>query len=187
MLFAHAPAWLTGIILAGAAAAAMSTLDSILHANMTVLTRDVYQRYIRRDAPEAHYVLISRLVVAGLLVVGYLLSVRSFQFLVILVALSGAGALQLMPAILGVCFPARRLLTRAGVLSGLGAGMAALYVTLVVHPHPLGMHGGVWSLLVNAAVAVAVSRVTRPPSAETAGRIHGTIEALVYGGVEPSG
>ncbi|HXI02139.1 MAG TPA: sodium:solute symporter family protein, partial [Candidatus Saccharimonadales bacterium] len=98
LLFAHAPAWLTGIILAGAAAAAMSTLDSILHANMTVLTRDVYQRYIRRDAPEAHYVLISRLVVAGLLVVGYLLSVRSFQFLVILVALSGAGALQLMPA-----------------------------------------------------------------------------------------
>ena len=32
--------------IAGAAAAAMSTLDSILHANMTVLTRDLYQRYL---------------------------------------------------------------------------------------------------------------------------------------------
>ena len=48
LLFQYAPAWLTGIILAGAAAAAMSTLDSILHANMTVLTRDVYQRYVAR-------------------------------------------------------------------------------------------------------------------------------------------
>ena len=43
LLFQFAPAWLTGIILAGATAAAMSTLDSILHSNMTVLTRDVYQ------------------------------------------------------------------------------------------------------------------------------------------------
>ncbi len=42
LLFLHAPPWLTGIILAGAAAAAMSTLDAILHGNMTVLTRDVY-------------------------------------------------------------------------------------------------------------------------------------------------
>ena len=34
LLFAHAPPILTGVILAGATAAAMSTLDSILHANM---------------------------------------------------------------------------------------------------------------------------------------------------------
>ncbi|MDE2793643.1 MAG: hypothetical protein OXL34_02390, partial [Gemmatimonadota bacterium] len=49
LLFQYAPPWLTGLILAGATAAAMSTLDSILHSNMTVLTRDVYQRYIAKD------------------------------------------------------------------------------------------------------------------------------------------
>jgi solute:Na+ symporter, SSS family len=107
--------------------------------------------------------------------------VRSYDFLVVVVTLSGSGALQLMPAILGVCFPARRVLTRAGVLAGIGAGLAALYATLVVAPHPLGMHGGVWSLLVNGLVAVAVSAVTRPPSTATVERVHGEMERFVYG------
>lgn len=181
LLFAYAPAWLTGVILAGATAAAMSTLDSILHANMTVLTRDVYQRYLRPDETQAHYVWVGRGIVMALLVVAYVLSVRSFDFLVVLVTLSGSGALQLMPAILGVCFPGRRSLTRAGVLAGLVAGLGALYVTLVVVPHPLGMHGGIWALLVNSAVALNVSAFTRPPSPETVERVHGEIERFVYG------
>lgn len=181
LLFAYAPAWLTGVILAGATAAAMSTLDSILHANMSVLTRDIYQRYIAPDRSQGHYVWVGRAIVLALLAVGYALSIRTFDFLVVLVTLSGSGALQLMPAIVDVCFPGRRTLTRAGVLAGLGAGLATLYLTLVVFPHPFGLHGGIWSLLVNTAVALNVSAMTRPPSLETIERIHGEVERLVYG------
>ena len=182
MLFAYAPAWLTGAILAGATAAAMSTLDSMLHANMTVLTRDIYQRYIRTDASQGHYILVGRLIIVALLGVGYALSVNTFDFLVTLVALSGSGALQLMPAILGVCFPSRRLTTRTGVLAGIGAGLWTLLVTLVLIPHPLGLHGGVWGLLVNFVVTWAVSRFTLPPSDATVERIHGAVERFVYEG-----
>src|SRR5690606_36810671 len=146
LLFAYAPAWLTGLVLAGATAAAMSTLHSILHANMTVLTRDIYQRYVATDRTQTHYVAVGRLIVVALLVVGYFLSVRTFGFLVVLVTLSGAGALQLMPAILGVCFPGGRTLTRAGVLAGLGAGLISLYLTLVVVPHLSGIHAARSSL-----------------------------------------
>ncbi len=181
LLFRYANPWLTGLILAGATAAAMSTLDSILHANMTVLTRDVYQRYIARDRSQAHYVWVGRGIVLGLLVVGYLLSVHTSNFLVVLVALSGSGALQLMPGILGVCFPGGRTLTRAGVLAGLFAGLATLYVTLRVVPHPLGIHAGIWSLLINGAVALVVSAFTRAPSSETIRRVHGELERFVYG------
>ncbi len=181
MLFGYAPAWLTGVILAGATAAAMSTLDSILHANMTVLTRDVYQRYIAPHASPSHYILVGRVLVVALLVVGYLLTVNTLEFLVVLVALSGAGALQLMPAVLGVCFPTRRLLTRTGVLAGIGFGLATLYLTLIVIPHPLSLHGGIWSVLVNFAVTIGVSRCTRPPTAATVWRIHGEMERFVYG------
>jgi solute:Na+ symporter, SSS family len=181
LLFAYAPAWLTGVILAGATAAAMSTLDSILHANMSVLTRDIYQRYIAPDRSQGHYVWVGRAIVLALLAVGYALSIRTFDFLVVLVTLSGSGALQLMPAIVDVCFPGRRTLTRAGVLAGLGAGLATLFVTLVVFPHPFGLHGGIWSLLVNTAVALNVSAMTRPPALETIERIHGEVERLVYG------
>ena len=186
LLFTYAPAWLTGIILAGATAAAMSTLDSILHSNMTVLIRDVYQRYVTTSAPASHYILVGRLIVVALLAVGYMLSVNTFQFLVVLVALSGAGALQLMPAILGVCFPTRRVFTRHGVLAGIGAGLSVLYVTLIEVPHPLGLHGGVWSVVANFAVTIIVSRFTTPPSAETVERIHGEVERFVYGDAEHS-
>jgi SSS family solute:Na+ symporter len=194
LLFRFAPAWLTGIILAGATAAAMSTLDSILHSNMTVLTRDVYQRYLFRRGSQAHYVWVGRLIVLFLLAIGYLLSVKTFAFLVTLVTLSGSGALQLMPAVLGVCFPGRKLFTKAGVLWGMGSGLAVLYLTLVADPnplasligapHPLEIHGAVWSILVNFAVTILVSRVTRPPSPETVARIHGEVERFVYGGEE---
>jgi solute:Na+ symporter, SSS family len=181
LLFRYASPWLTGMILAGATAAAMSTLDSILHANMTVLTRDVYQRYIAPDRSQAHYVWVGRGIVLLLLGVGFALSVRTFTFLVTLVTLSGSGALQLMPAILGVCMPGRRTLTGAGVLAGIIAGLAALYLTLVVWPHPFGLHGGIWSLLINAVVALNVSAVTAPPSRETIDRVHGEVERLIYG------
>jgi SSS family solute:Na+ symporter len=181
LLFAYTNPWLTGAILAGATAAAMSTLDSILHANMTVLTRDIYQRFIRPNESQGHYINVGRAIVVGLLIVGYLLSVGTFDYLVVLVTLSGAGALQLMPAILGVCFPGGRTLTRAGVVAGIAAGLVTLYVTLVVSPHPMGMHGGLWGLLVNAAVALNVSVFTTPPSAETIQRVHGEVERFVYG------
>ena len=181
LLFTHANPWLTGAILAGAIAAAMSTLDSILHANMTLLTRDVYQRFMRPNETQGHYINVGRAIVVGLLVVGYLLSVGTSDLLVVLVTLSGAGALQLMPAILGVCFPGGRTLTRAGVVAGIAAGLVTLYVTLVVSPHPLGMHGGLWGLLVNTAVALNVSAYTTPPSTETIERVHGEVERFVYG------
>ena len=181
LLFRYASPWLTGVILAGATAAAMSTLDSILHANMTVLTRDVYQRYVRTDASQAHYVWVGRAIVAALLVIGYILSITSSGYLVTLVSVSGSGALQLAPGICGVCFPGRRLLTRAGVLSGLAVGLATLFWALVLSPHPLGIHGSIWALAANTLVTIVVSRHTPPPSPETVWRIHGEIERFIYG------
>ena len=190
LLFQHAPAWLTGIILAGAAAAAMSTLDSILHANMTVLTRDVYQRYVARGKSQAHYVFVGRAIVFALLAVAFALSITESDLLVAIVTLSGAGALQLMPSIVGVCIPGRRSLSRLGVLAGLGAGLLTLALTLPLNlgfalpwgAHPLGMHGGLWGLLANTLLAVSVSAFTPGPSRETVARVHGEVERFVYGG-----
>ena len=192
LLFQYAPAWLTGLILAGATAAAMSTLDSILHSNMTVLTRDVYQRYVAKDRSQAHYIAFGRVMVLVLLIIGYILSVSTFDFLVTLVTLSGAGALQLMPGVLGVCYPGRRITTRAGVLAGMTAGLATLYLTRIVFPQPLGMHEAIWSVGVNFGVTILVSRFSSPPSTDTVERIHGEIERFVYGedagevGTDPS-
>jgi len=181
MLFEHAPPVLTGLILAGATAAAMSTLDSILHSNMTVLTRDVYQRYIAPHASDEHYLWVGRGIIVGLLVVGYVLSVRTYGFLVTLVSLSGSGALQLLPGVLGVCMPSKRLRTASGILAGIGVGLATLYVTLFIVPNAFGIHHSIWALAANFATVMVVSRFTAPPSAATVQRIHGEIERFVYG------
>ena len=182
LLFRYASPWLTGVILAGATAAAMSTLDSILHANMTVLTRDVYQRYVRTDASQAHYVWVGRAIVAALLVIGYILSITSSGYLVTLVSVSGSGALQLAPGICGVCFPGWRLLTRAGVLSGLAVGArdAVLggWCCRRIRSASTEASG---PLAANTLVTVVVSRHTPPPSPETVWRIHGEIERFIYG------
>jgi SSS family solute:Na+ symporter len=85
-----------------------------------------------------------------------------------------------MPAIIGVLFPTRRTLTRAGVLAGLVVGLVTLYVTLVVAPHPFGLHGGIWALLFNTVVTLMVSAVTDPPSDDTVERIHGEVERQIY-------
>lgn len=183
LLFRYAPPWLTGLILAGATAAAMSTLDSILHSNMTVLTRDVYQRYVAPDRSQRHYLAFGRWVVVVLLAVGWVLTVFDPDYLVALVTLSGVGALQLMPAVLGVCYPTgRRLMTGTGVVAGILAGLVTLYVTRVEFNQPFGVHEAVWSLGVNFIVTVIVSRRTRQPSAATVERIHGEVERFVYGG-----
>jgi SSS family solute:Na+ symporter len=109
------------------------------------------------------------------------MSVNSIGFLVTLVTLSGAGALQLLPGTLGVCYPTRRPLTRNGVLSGIGVGLAVLYTTLVIVPHPLGVHAAIWSLAANVALCITVSRFSPAPSPETIQRIHGAVEDYVYG------
>ncbi len=182
MLFQFAPAWMTGLVLAGACAAAMSTLEGIIHSNMTVLTRDVYQRYIRPEASPEHYVNVGRILIVGLIGIGYWLSLANYDFLVTIVTLSGAGALQLWPAIMGNLFPSKFKFTRAGVIAGMIAGLFTLWWTLIIYPHPLTLHGGVWGVAVNFLLAITVSLFTDPPSEKTRERIHGTLEDQLYGG-----
>ena len=68
----------------------------------------------------------------------------------------------------------------------MGVGLSVLYLTLEVIPHPMGLHGAVWSILANFLVTIMVSRVTRPSSPETIRRIHGEVERFVYGDPSPS-
>ena len=52
---------LMGLIAAAVIAASMSSLDSAFNSMSTVLTVDFYQKYIRRDASETHYLNVTRL------------------------------------------------------------------------------------------------------------------------------
>ncbi|MCM2129351.1 sodium:solute symporter [Larsenimonas rhizosphaerae] len=54
------PPGVSGLVVAGVFAAAMSSLDSALNSLSAVSVRDVYQRFVARDRSEAHYLTASR-------------------------------------------------------------------------------------------------------------------------------
>ena len=60
-----------GLVVAGVVAAVVSTFDSMGSALSAIFTRDVYARLIAPDKPDAHYVLVSRIATAGVLMLGF--------------------------------------------------------------------------------------------------------------------
>jgi len=68
---------LTGILVAAELAAFMSTIDTHINWGSSFLINDLYRKFLRRNASEKHYVLISRAVTAFILIlsilVGYFL------------------------------------------------------------------------------------------------------------------
>jgi SSS family solute:Na+ symporter len=96
----HVPHALRGIILAGFLAAFMSTIATQLNWGTSYLVADLYRRFLRRDASEAHYVNVSRIMTLGLVILtGYvsvqLASIRSgWEFVLELGA--GTGSVYLL-------------------------------------------------------------------------------------------
>ncbi len=68
------PAAVTGIVMAAIMAAVMSTADSLLLQTGSVASRDLYERFINPRATERQMVLVSRALVLGIGVVGYVVA-----------------------------------------------------------------------------------------------------------------
>jgi Na+/proline symporter len=96
----HLPQVLRGVLVAGFLAAFMSTIATHLNWGSSYLVADVYRRFLRRNATEAHYVVVSRWVTALLVVfAGYvswmLASIRAGWEFVLEVG-AGTGAVYLL-------------------------------------------------------------------------------------------
>jgi Na+/proline symporter len=70
----YLPASLRGLMLAGFLAAYMSTIGTQLNLGASYLTNDLYRRFVRTDASEAHYVTISRVMTGVALVLAALVT-----------------------------------------------------------------------------------------------------------------
>jgi SSS family solute:Na+ symporter len=74
LLMIHSPEWLAALILTGAMAAFMSTMDSQLLALSTLLTRDVYLRYLKPEASLKEQVWVGKILIIIIAIVGLLLA-----------------------------------------------------------------------------------------------------------------
>ena len=68
------PSGMLGIIMASLAAAYMSTISTHLNWGSSYLVDDVYRRFVKKDASEAHYVAVARITTVVLMVVACWLS-----------------------------------------------------------------------------------------------------------------
>lgn len=152
--------WLIGIMLSGALAAAMSTGANLAHTASTVLVRDLLVAVFKRDMPEQSVVRLTRLFVVVISVVSYGLALLNPASLVDLLLGAYGAVVQFLPLIVAVFFWKRA--TTAGAYAGLVGGSVVTVVYTFLLPTPLDIHAGVWGLIVNTVLLVAVSMATRP-------------------------
>jgi solute:Na+ symporter, SSS family len=75
VMIKYLPPYLRGLMLAGFAAAYMSTMATHINLGASYLINDFYRRFVRRGEDETHYVLASRLTTVGVTI---LAAVASF-------------------------------------------------------------------------------------------------------------
>lgn len=157
MLMDYAPFLLASTIMAAGAAAAMSTANSQIHAVSTIVTMDIYQRYMKPDASQARIVRIGRLSLVGFSMVAYILALTVPGLLVTIGIAALAGTAQLIVPTLGAITWRRAHPMAAfwGLLSGILCVLILTYGASV--SNPFGLHAGIWGLLLNSVIFVTLS------------------------------
>jgi solute:Na+ symporter, SSS family len=156
-----------GLMLAGMLAAYRSTIETHLNWGTSYLVHDFYRRFLNRGATEKHYVLMGRIVTAGLMITAalttYALDTAAGAFTLILSVGAGTGLIYLL----------RWFWWRVNAWSEVAA-MASSFIVAVGFQiadktgHPVAAH---WSLIATVVsttiVWVTVAYMTAPTDRST--------------------
>lgn len=174
------PHGLMGLVFAAFFAALMSSVDSYLNSAATLWTRDIYQRFIRKDASDHHYLVVGRVLTIAFIVFAVGFAPVTGKFSGIYVAMQTLLSIFQGPTLaillLGMLW---RRTTQwgglAGLISGVGvsATLFAVRKTLFVCEDPF-LYIAWWSFVGSLAVTTVVSLFTKPHSMER-------LQGLVYG------
>jgi len=163
------PAAVAGLLVAAIIAAIMSTADSQLLVAASAISRDIYQKTLKRNeqVSDKRIVLISRLVVLvlGLLALATALGEARVVFWFELLAWSGLGASFGPPVLLGLFW---RRLSRQGVLAAMVTGFLVtllwkLWIRQRLAAWGLDLYELVPAFFLSTLAAVLVSLLTSPP------------------------
>ncbi len=159
------PAWLFGLVIAAIFAAIMSTTDSQLLVAASAVVRDLYEKVLQRgrEVPQRRLVLLSRLVVAVLVVLAVLMGFYAEQvvFWLVLFSWGGLGASLGPTSILALYWKGT---TRAGVIAGLLAGAGTVIVWELVPVLSQALYELIPGFAAGLLATVVVSKLTRPPA-----------------------
>lgn len=130
--------WIAGFLLAAILAAIMSTIDSQLLVSSSVLTRDIYQVYLRKNASNNELVWIGRLTVVVIAVIAWWLSTNQNSSVLKLVSYAWAGfGAAFGPLVILSLY--KRHINKTGAIAGMITGS----VTVIVWKN---LQGGIFDL-----------------------------------------
>jgi solute:Na+ symporter, SSS family len=160
------PVLVVALFCAGALSASMSTGDAVLHAAASVAVEDGLRPVWKLTDHQQRFLM--RVLVLAVGGIAYYFAVIQQQTLVFLLLTAYGIVCQLAPPVYAAMYWKRA--TTAGVLAGLAAGIVANVFFLVrVDLRPFEIHEGILAVIVNVAVLITVSLLTRPqPEAHTA-------------------
>jgi SSS family solute:Na+ symporter len=148
----YLPPFVLGIVFLGAIAAIHSTAAPYINTGGSILLRDVYWRYIRRQqASHGEQIWVNRVLATVVTVAALWVGLTSKAALVILGALATAFGFVMYVVLMGVHWGFR--FPAIGAVLGTLAGMIAVFVTYYVWPSPLSMHCAFWGTFIGLVVA----------------------------------
>jgi Na+/proline symporter len=146
------PPVMLGVVFMGAIAAIHSTAAPYIGTGGSILLRDVYWRYIKKqEASHAEQIWVNRLMATVLTILALVVGMTSTAALVILGALATAFGFLMYLLLAGVLWGFR--FPAVGAVLGVLAGMVAVALTYRVWPNPLSMHCAFWGLFTSGVVA----------------------------------
>lgn len=146
------PPFVLGVVFLGAIAAIHSTAAPYIGTGGSILLRDIYWRYIRKqEAGHSEQIWVNR-ILATLLTIGALaIGLTSTAALVILGALATAFGFVMYVLLLGVIWGFR--FPSIGAVLGVLGGMVAVFLTYKIWPNPLSMHCAFWGTFTGLVIA----------------------------------
>ncbi len=129
MLSEHVGQVFSSLVMVGAIAAFMSTLDSQLLALGTMVTRDFYLPFTDKDVPLRQEVLIGRIVVGVFALIGLLIAVNPFDTIFDMGKMAFTGLAVLFPVALAVVkgWKLDPLISSLGILLSLAVMLGFFY------------------------------------------------------------
>lgn len=156
------PAWVIGLVLSGALAAAMSTASNLAHSSATILVRDVVCRLPGGDRlTDLDALKFTKYGVLIISLAAYALALAKPASLVALLLGAYGIIVQLLPMLVGALWWKRA--TTVGAIAGLVLGSGLTLYFQLGSAAPFGWNGGFVGLLLNSAVYVAVSLMGSAP------------------------
>jgi len=104
MLTEYTPTWISSIVMVGALSAFMSTLDSQLLALSSILVRDIYITYCRKNASLSEQTFVGRLLIIGLAIIGLILAYKPPSTILTLATQGFTGLSVLFPTVIAALY-----------------------------------------------------------------------------------